>query len=428
MYLNKTNRTDMRFLRYISFVLVSCMTLSTLFLTACEESDGVHLETPNGDPVIEYIRMSNPNVSDSLIVSAQLGTNIVIMGRNLGGIRDIWFNDQQATISPTWVTNQSIFVSVPQRAPLDITDKMYLIDTKSDTLVHDFKVTIPPPVLASAKNEWPQEGENLIINGDYFFDVVPVIVEFTGGEQVEATVLSQTQLEVEVPESAEEGPVIVTTNFGVTESTFHLWDKRNIVLDFDDLVGNGWRIGLVENTDNPINGNYLVFRGNIDANQRDEGPGAPAQSPLLMEYWGGPDNRTENFYPLYPNSYRDYVLKFEAKVNKWYGGYLNLCLSTPDHNGNNQEIWGNELNARAIWGPWAEEGKEFSTDGWITVVIPMTDFHYHMGMDGDNVAYTPNQKFIETAAGSFSTWLLGSPENDGNLVEFYIDNIRFVQP
>jgi hypothetical protein len=44
------------------------------------------------------------------------------------------------------------------------------------------------------------------------------------------------------------------------------------------------------------------------------------------------------------------------------------------------------------------------------------------------VVYTPGQKFVETAAGSFSTWFLGSPENTGNAVEFYIDNIRFVEP
>ena len=200
-------------------------------------------------------------------------------------------------------------------------------------------------------------------------------------------------------------------------------------MNFDDLVANGWRIGKVENSDGPINGNYLVVRGDIEANQRDEGPGAPAESEFCMEYWGGKDpNRTENFYPLYPNSYRDYVLKFEAKINSWYGGYLNLCLSTPDHTDNNQEIWSNDLNARAIWGPWADDGEEYSTDGeWITVVIPMTDFHYYMDAP-DDVEYTPNQKFVEEAAGTFSTWLLGSPENSGNFVEFYIDNIRFVEP
>jgi hypothetical protein len=46
----------------------------------------------------------------------------------------------------------------------------------------------------------------------------------------------------------------------------------------------------------------------------------------------------------------------------------------------------------------------------------------------NDVVYTPNQKFIEAAAGSFSTWMLGSPENTGNAVEFYIDNVRFVKP
>jgi hypothetical protein len=420
----------MKLLRYITYVLIPSLVLSTIFFTSCDDSDGMNIESPNGQPAISYIRVTNPDASDSLLVEAQLGATVVIMGSNLGGTRQVWFNDQEASINPTWVTNQNIFVTVPQQAPLEVTDKIYLVNDKADTLSHDFVVAIPPPELYSARNEWPQDGENLVINGDYFFDVVPVIVSFTGGVQSEATVLSQGQLEVAVPDGAAEGPVKVITNFGEATSTFHLWDSRNIVLNFDDLVANGWRIGMTDNVDNPIDGNYLVVKGDIAANQRDEGPGAPSQSPLAMEYWGGNDpNRTENFYPLYANSYRDYVLKFEAKVNKWYGGYLNLCLSTPDHTGNNQEIWGNDLNARAIWGPWDQEGEEFSTDGqWITVVIPMTDFQYHMGSNDQGVNYTPGQKFIETAAGSFSTWLLGSPENSGNYVEFYIDNIRFVQP
>jgi hypothetical protein len=420
----------MKFVRYIKHALIPCLVISGLLVTSCVDDDGMNIETPNGPPSINYIRVTNPDASDSLIVEATLGSTVVIMGSNLGGTREVWFNDQQAMINPTWVTNQNIFVSVPQNAPVQITDRLYLINDKKDTLAYPFIVAIPPPELYSARNEWPQEGELLIINGDYFFDVVPVIVKFTGGVEAEATVLSQSQLQVEVPDGATEGPVTVITNFGQETSTFHLWDKRNIVLNFDDLVANGWRIGLHENTDGPIDNNYAVFRGDINANQRDEGPGAPGRSPLLFEYWGGNDaSRTENFYPLYPNSYRDYVLKFEAKVNNWYGGFLNLCLSTPEHTGNNQEIWSNTYNARAIWGPWSQTGEEFTTNGqWITVVIPMTDFHYFMGTDATGVVYTPNQKFIETAAGSFSAWLLGSPQNTGNAVEFYIDNIRFVQP
>jgi hypothetical protein len=386
----------------------------------------MHIETPDGAPVIDYVRLTDPVRADSLLVGASLGTTIAIVGKNLGGTREVWFNDKKAVISPTWVTNKSILVSVPSFAPNNITNTLYLVNAERDTLKHPFDVDIPAPVLLNVRNEWPQEGETLVINGNYFF--APLTVEFTGGATGEVVSVSQTSVEVSIPDGATEGPITLSTNFGEAASTFHLWDKRNIILNFDDKVANGWRIGLRENTDGPLDGNYMVVRGNIAANQRDEGPGAPGQSPLCMEYWGGPDGRTENFYPLYPNSYRDYVLKFEAKIKKWYGGYLNLCLSTPTHTGSNQEIWSNSLNARGIWGPWAEADEEINTDGkWITVIIPLSDFQYYMGAPS-NVEYTPGQKFVESAAGSFSTWLLGSPENNGNAVEFYIDNIRFVKP
>lgn len=411
--------------RAVLFFLVTAVFL----FTSCEEDDGVPLVEPEGTPTISYLRVTDPEASDSLLVRAELGQGVAIIGKNLGGTREIWFNDREAVINPSWVTNRSIIVSVPNVAPLEITDHMYLVDDAGDTLAYPFEVTIPAPEIHSAVNEWPMDGENLVLNGNYFFDVTPVMVNFEGGVSAEATVLDQGQLEVSVPDGAVEGPVTVTTNFGSATSSFHVWDSRNIVLNFDDKVANGWRIGLTENSDGPINGNYLVVRGDIAPNQRDEGPGAPSESPLLMEYWGGNDaDRTENFYPLYPNSYQEYVLKFEAKVNTWYGGYLNLCLSTPDHTGSNQEVWSNDLNARAIWGPWSEEGEEFSTDGkWITVVIPLTEFQYYIEVP-DAVTYVGGQKFIESAAGSLSTWLIGSPENSDNFVEFYIDNMRFVQP
>ena len=418
----------MKSLKYIYHLLFAIMATST-FLMSCEDDNGVYVEEPKGTPTIRYIRVTEPASSDSLIARAELGATIAIIGENLGGTREIRFNDKVATLQPTWVTNRTVIVSVPLLAPDEITDKLYLVDSKGNTLEYPFEVTIPPPTVAAARNEWPQvqNGEDLVIIGDYFFE--PLSVTFSGGLQGEIVSVEQTQVVVSIPEGATEGPVTVQTNFGTTESSFHLWDSRNIVLNFDDLVANGWRIGMSESSpEHALDGNYLVVRGAIDANQRDEGPGAPAQSPFTMEYWGGNDaNRTENFYPLYPGSYREYALKFEAKVVTWFGGYLNLCLSTPEHAGNNQEIWSNSLNARAIWAPWTDENEEFSTETWITVVVPMTEFQYHMGQsDERGVYYDGGQKFIESAAGSFSTWFLGSPENEGNHVEFYIDNIRFV--
>ncbi|MCR9251505.1 MAG: glycan-binding surface protein [bacterium] len=412
----------MRLKKYLIVVL------STIVFLSCEEDDGVGIQDPNGEPLISYVRVANPDQSDSLLVRANLGSEIVLIGSNLGGIREVWFNDQQASLTPTWVTNETIFVQVPNSAPNEVTDIIYLIDEDSDTLKYPFEVSISAPVISSAVNEWPQAGENLVIDGNFFFE--PAVITYTGGVAGEVVSISQERIEFTVPEGAIEGPVTVTTNFGEVESGFHLWDSRNTVLNFDDLQPNGWRIGAPETGDGELDGNYNVFRGNLDANVRDEGPGSPANSPLLFEYWGGADaSRTDNFYPDFSGSYREYVLKFEAKVNNWYGGHLNICLAPSDHIDSNQEIWSNDINARAIWAPWEDEDATFDTNGqWITVVVPLTSFEYHMGNNDDQgTFYTPGQDFIESAAGSISMWLLGSPENDGNAIEFYVDNIRFVE-
>lgn len=435
-----------KLLKYISHLSTwkiagLALMLGAMIITSCEDEDGSPLESPDGNPEILYVRVTNPESADSLLVRANLGTTIAIVGKNLGGIREVWFNDREATLNPTWVTNKSVIVSVPNLAPLDITDKLYLVDADGNILDHDFEVTIPAPSLVSAHNEWPQDGEDLIIYGDYFFDVegvVPVEVEFTGGTQVQGEVVSQTELHVQVPETAQEGPVTVTTNFGISVSPFHVWDSRNIILNFDEEAksGNGWRSGLNENGNNPINGNYCVVRWDgLEPYERNEGSnGGP--SPLMMEYKGwranlvDPTIGTGNFAE---GLYSQYALKFEAQVVSWYGGYLHLCPAAANHGnedggqgGSNQEVWSNSANRRAYWAPWEENNETFTTNGkWITVVIPMTEFKYHRGGDGEMEVAA--DKFNEDAWGSLSTWMIGSAESDPSTpFEFYFDNMRIV--
>lgn len=416
----------MKIKEYIS--LSAIILIGMLVVVSCQDDDGLSIQSPNGTPSISYIRVATPTQSDSLLVRANLGSEIVIIGSNLGGTRQLWFNDQQAIISPTWVTNSTISVQVPSNAPGVVSDAIFLVDDQGDTLVHPFEVSISAPEVLTAVNEWPQAGENLVVTGNFFF--APATITYSGGVTGEVVSVSQQRIEFTVPDGATAGPVTISTNFGETESGFHLWDQRNTILNFDDLQPNGWRIGSSEIGDEEIDGNYNVFRADLAANVRDEGPGSPAASSMLFHYWGGGDpNRTEGFLPDYAGAYRDHVLKFEAKVNRWYGGHLNICLAPPNHVDSNQEIWSNDINARAIWNPWGDENTEFSTDGeWITVVIRMTDFQYRIDGDDAGITYTAGQDFVESAAGSMSMWLIGSPENSDNPVEFYIDNIRIVEP
>src|SRR5215218_5922020 len=91
-------------------LLLSLITL-TVFGTfsACNKEDLPN----NGQPRIQYVRITNPLSSDSLLVGAGQGRLIAIMGENLGGAKSMWFNDQPASLNPTYVTNTSILVNVP---------------------------------------------------------------------------------------------------------------------------------------------------------------------------------------------------------------------------------------------------------------------------------------------------------------------------
>lgn len=388
----------------------------SLVIYSCEE------DLPNeGEPVIYYIRNTDPDRSDSLYVGAPLGNLIAIVGENLGGVRQIMFNDQVAELNLNYVTDNSILVNVPADAPIVRTDLMILTFNNTGTYEYPFKVDISAPVVAGMENEWAKAGETAVIRGNYFFE--PLTVRIGSGTDVTATKITQTTIEFKVPDDAPEGPITVATNFGETVSAFHFHDSRNIILNYDDLTAtNSWRYGLFVKDEESLDNNYVKFKGSYNAGERNEGSDGP--STYESQFWAMQSGREEkNFLPGEP---ADYSLKFECKVIEWDKSYLNFCWAPWDWKDSNQELWDNKLNARAIWGPWAADNKTFTTEGkWITVEIPMTDFKWAMGMEGNNVVYTPS-KFNKNVTGSLSLWVLSAPEAADSKFEFYIDNIRVV--
>lgn len=375
----------------------------------------------NGEPVIYYIRNTDPERSDSLYVGAPLGNLIAIVGANLGGTNKIVFNDQEAALNSTYVTDRSILVTVPPDAPKERNDKMILYFRNGGTLEYEFRVDISAPVVQSMENEWALEGQTAVIRGNYFFE--PLSVKLSGGVAVTPTSITQTEIKFEVPAGAPAGPITVTTNFGETKSAFHFHDKRNIILNYDDLTSTGsWRYGLFVEDEHSFDGKYVKFKGTYNAGERNEG--SDGASTYESQFWAGRSGRPEgNFLPGEP---ADYSLKFEAKVITWNLSYLNLCWAPWGWQDSNQELWSNTVNARAVWGPWAAKGAAFDTGGkWITVEIPMTEFKWAMGMSGGNVTYT-EMPFNKKVTGSLSLWVLSAPGASNSPFEFYIDNIRVV--
>ena len=119
----------------LSVSLLVLVTIFTgLFFQSCDNEDEMLM------PEIFYIRKTDPAKSDSLVAHAFMGDNIAIIGKNLGNVDEIWFNDQQAALNPNLVTPTAIIIQVPEVIPTTVTNKLILVNSdKVKKLEYDFR-------------------------------------------------------------------------------------------------------------------------------------------------------------------------------------------------------------------------------------------------------------------------------------------------
>jgi hypothetical protein len=385
-------------------------------MSSCNEEELVN----GGKPVIHYVRITNPAAADSLLVGAPLSNLIAIVGDNLGDTRELWFNDRQAALNPAFITNTSILVTVPNRAPIEVNNKMRLVFGDGSELLHDFETTISAPEVVSMVNEYAPIGSTTKITGDFFFE--PISVTFAGGVEAEIVSVSQEEIEFIVPEGAESGPITLTTNFGSSEAPFHYRDRRGIVLDYDELTAeDSWRPGETGD-DNGIDGKYLMLGGPGQVLKKDR-----VEDPFTSQFWG--HTRFPEKTNLVEGNIDDFVLKFETRVVDWYGSVLTINWG-PWDNAGNQEVWAH-LNGKGIWRPWLEEDQNFSTDGeWITVAIPINEMIYSYAQEEGFGVWNPDSEFDKNNSGTLSFWVMPGKqvnEDSGSPVEIHIDNVRIVE-
>ncbi|RPD43997.1 glycan-binding surface protein [Paracnuella aquatica] len=316
--------------------------------TSCTKDD-----LPNGgEPRVRYVRVTSPDSKDSLLIGAGQGQLIAIMGENLGGAVEIWFNDQKAVLTPTYITDKSILVSVPSRIPTEVTNNLKMVFANGFVLNHKFEVQISEPQVNGMLSEYVNEGDIAIIRGNYFYE--PLEVNFTGGVKGELVKVEDQLIQVRVPAGAQPGPITVKTNFGETESEFWFRDNRNIFIGGDPHEG-WWATYHVTNLEPGapprINGNYYRFTKLVKSwvwEAPEVAGGAASSMPSYSK--NIPDEailKPENYY-----------LKFEVNTLKPYTSnriVINAGLSAED---NNNYAWNP---------PYDSKGQ------WNTVIIPFED-------------------------------------------------------
>lgn len=330
--------------------------VSAGIFSACDDNDA------GGQPRIDYIRVTDPTASDSLLVTAGQGQMIAIMGANLGSATQIWFNDQQAALTATFVTDQSIITRVPSQIPETINNKLIVVFANGNTLEHDFTLDISKPVITRMKSEYVNTGEIATFYGDYFYP--PLTVTFTGGVEAEIESVEDQILEVVVPDGALPGPVTIASNFGVTESDFWFRDNRNIFASFDvPLVSGVWRgPAYIFETDpviEPVNGKFVRVNQALSAWPFFEMYGGPREGDIGEEAGNIPDEALIN-----PEGFS---LKFEINtLENLTGANMRLHLGNADNGG----LDAARQSSYYIWQVNLNTGGE-----WQTVTIPFADVY-----------------------------------------------------
>lgn len=441
---------------------VALAAVSAGFTSCSDEPD--KYEVAGGTPTIDYVRPVDAASKDSLLTAASLNNTICIVGRNLRSVTDIEFNDQKAVLNTSYMTDNTIIVTVPKSIPEKVSDKIYFITNSKDTIAYDFKVTVPAPTINGMSNEWAAPGEEVTINGDYFLDYDNSHLNIKVGDNYtlpyESLKITQNSIKFNLPEDMpKHEPIYITTINGTTKAGFQYMDNRGMLFDFDTpcytgevLNNHGWHGRDIVKDDTSLSGNYMVL-----GNAKLDKDGGWEDSHFSFEYWPGnwQDPETYSTHPRIQDladfsDWQNMSLKFEMcipKDNGWSAAPMQIYFGSVSQVSNGsagvQDIYGNTLGganntffhekgklARALYMPWQNtEDKLYNTEGkWVTVTIPLADFVYDY--DGNKgLSYSGVNDFS-----AFNIFIVKGAYDDATVLPqgvecnpiIKIDNIRVV--
>ena len=421
-----------------SLFLLAAITFTATVFTSCEDEPDKY-KISGGNPTIRYIRSVGAEGTDSILTGAYMDNSICIVGDNLRSIVKMFFNDQEAKLIPSLITDNTMIVTVPSNIPGEVFNKIFMINNANDTTTYDFKVLVPGPTINNMSNEWAQKGEQATIYGNYFVDDPNTPLTLTiNGTNVAIDEFDMSHMTFTIPEGLEEGPVEISTVYGKKKAKFNFHDTRGMLFNdwgsFDageastGLTNHGWHNQTIISDENSLDGSYLML-GDCDLVD-----GSWMDGNVSFEYWPGDwdgtftgvNSRLSDLVSF--ANFANMALKFEVNIpssNPWtnlsmqciFSGDEQVTLTTANNNFFNGTDY-----PRALWTPWRATGSYDTGGKWVTVTIPLENFKYKN--DG-----TPAKTPLETKNFTGLTLFIWSGVTSGTTCHpiIRIDNIRAVE-
>lgn len=416
-----------------------------LGFTACEDEPDRY-EMTGGTPTIHYVKPAGAT-ADTLLTSAYMGNSVCIVGDNLRSIYRIYFNDVEATLNTSYMTDHTVLVDIPNVIPGEVSNKIYFYNKKGEKVDFDFSILIPGPSISAMSCEYAAPGTVATLTGDYFVDDpnVPLTVTFENGGEAVIRDITKNVITFVIPDAAAEGAITVGTVYGETTSAFHYMDSRGMLFDFDTnplLTNHGWHAAKIETDETSLSGNFMRLGDPAVTMSED---GGWNDDNFAFQYWPG-DWTTPVSYDNSPlltdiadfSNWQNMGLKFEINIpsaNPWGAGMMQIIMAGVDKISGSSagtDIYGNTVAGanndfmkdssvpHGLYQPWTPS-QMFDTGGeWITVTVPFSNFMYNF--DGSQSDGTLSEKSFT----SLTIFVVGGVTGQECQPVLKIDNIRAV--
>jgi hypothetical protein len=389
-------------------LLILAMAAAFIILPGCKKDnlDG---------PVITGVRNYAPAPGDSVLNSLLPGQWVVLSGHNLSNALQISFDGIPATFNSALFSDTNAVVLVPAvipfpSVPADKLNTIYYVTPEGAT-TFNFNIVAPAPTISSVSNENANSGDSVYVYGFNFFFVKEV--SFAGSPVTNYTASGDgTVIRFTVPVLSQTGPVIIKTQSGADTTVFNVNNASTESLcNFDNANTFSWGTNT-ENSSTSFPGN----RGNYAILSNSSLP------PGEGSWWNWQRSiNTNDVQWLSPSSLGqplgNYAFKFEISIPAEYSGTSIYVVK------------GYSWNYLARYEPWKDingGAVPFSTKGWITVTIPLTEFRNNDGTGVSASSLTELLGSSATGAVNIHTKnFTNSPTPTG--FNAAIDNIRVVR-
>lgn len=389
--------------------LLLCLGVFLISLPACRK------ETSNA-PAITGVRNYAATPGDSILQDLKPGQWVVLLGHNLKGATQIYFNGVITSFNSALFSDTSAPVQVPSVIPFPsvATDQLNTIRyvTPNGSTTFTFNIVAPPPTITSISNENANAGDTVRVYGLNFFFIKSI--SFAGSAVTSWKEANDgTSVGFVVPALSQSAPLVITTQSGTSSTVFNVNDVTTGALcNFDNVNSFSWGASSTSNSSSSFPGNRGSYAVLTD----------PVLNANDWSWWNGGRSINTNGVQWVPVDslnvpIGNYAFKFEVSVPAaWNGGSIYVVKDYSTSYVGRYEPWKDADGAAS----------NFSTNGWRTVTIPLSLFLTNNGTG--TMAATLKDLLGSGGSGSAHLWLINnSPAATATGFNAAFDNMRVVK-